>query len=215
GDIIVVAAGDDVSLVNRVSETVKLFLEHENVSFLSFNDIKINSNNEEIGRLDKNLMSDSTLTLEQFMQGQDLCFSGASRAFKRSLYDIFGDLILNCPTEDTPYRLRGLMLGNGMVCSSPGIMYRIHDTNLSNASNLAKMNHDLVSAQYEKDINLALDLNIISMSAATNLTLWCQYILNIKKLAFMSTHFSKYSGYLKLFLKNKYFRAKVKRHFYK
>lgn len=213
GDIIVVAAGDDISLFDRVSNTVQLFKNNEDISFLSFNDYKINDENKILGVLNDKLTEDKKLTLKQFLNGIELEFCGASRAFKRELFDIFNELLQECPTEDTPYRLRGLMLGNGMVSKLPGIKYRIHNNNLSNANNLSKMKHNLVSKQYEIDIKLALVKELISKSESHDLLIWSRYIMNVKSLAFIDSNFNKIIGYLNLFFRNKFFRSKIRRRF--
>ncbi|MCU8055568.1 glycosyltransferase [Shewanella sp. SM34] len=213
GDIIVVAAGDDISLFDRVSNTVQLFQNNDDISFLSFNDYKINDENEILGVLNDKLIEDKKLTLKQFLNGIELEFCGASRAFKRDIFDTFKELLPDCPTEDTPYRLRGLMLGNGMVSKLPGIKYRIHNNNLSNANNLSKMKHNLVSKQYEIDINLALLNGHISESESHDLFIWSRYIMNVKSLAFSDSNFKKIIGYLNLFFCNKFFRSKIRRRF--
>lgn len=213
GDIIVVAAGDDISLFDRVSNTVQLFKNNDDISFLSFNDYKINDENKILGVLNDKLTEDKKLTLKQFLNGIELEFCGASRAFKRELFDIFKELLQECPTEDTPYRLRGLMLGNGMVSKLPGIKYRIHNNNLSNANNLSKMKHNLVSKQYEIDIKRALLKERISESESHDLLIWSRYIMNVKSLAFIDSNFNKIMGYLNLFFRNKFFRSKIRRRF--
>lgn len=151
GEIIVVAAGDDVSLPDRVSNSVRFFDENHAVSFLSFNDFLINEHGTVMGTISK-IEYPVVFGLKEFVYAKRLPISGASRAFRRKLYDEFGMLHLECPTEDTPYLLRGLFIGNGAIVNSAGIYYRVHSSSLSSPSNIKKMNSYHIKRQYESDI---------------------------------------------------------------
>ncbi|MBE4158638.1 glycosyltransferase family 2 protein [Vibrio parahaemolyticus] len=69
GEIIAIAAGDDLSLPSRVSQAVECFIRNEQVSFLSFNDEKIDESGEKIGRLSY-LESDQRFTLADYTSGK-------------------------------------------------------------------------------------------------------------------------------------------------
>lgn len=173
GEIIVVAAGDDISLPNRVARSVEILLEHQDVSFVSFNEELIDNEGNLLytgKRVDfKGLKK---FNLSDFISRKTSPFSGASRAFRREVYDCFGDLMNDCPTEDTPYLLRGLMLGKGAISSEIAIQYRRHDNNLSKPSSLALMDIDAITKQYQVDIQAAVSRRKISESDALKLLDW-------------------------------------------
>ena len=210
GEIIVVAAGDDISLPTRVSNTVHLLNNNLDVSFISFNDMKIDSKGKKIGRLSHN-EEEKTITLDEYLQGHAIGFSGASRGFRRSAYDFFGGLNKNCPTEDTPYILRNLMLGKGMTSPLPGIHYRIHENNLSGVNNLRKMQHSNIIEQYMTDAKCAFDNGLISKKVLLDIKAWVYFFNSTKVLSLESNFLVKIFGYLKLFFKSKLFRAKLVR----
>lgn len=160
GEIIAMAAGDDISLPGRVRETVAAFARHPKAMAVSFEDIRID---ETGARLDDKAPSgqERIIDLETFLAAGPraqtvLGLSGASRAFRRAVYARFGDLQPDCPAEDSPYLLRGLYLGNLVVCPGPAIRYRVHAAQLSGAASLARMDPARFMAQYRQDLDHAL-----------------------------------------------------------
>lgn len=173
GDIIVVAAGDDISLKDRVTKTVEIFSKYPTVSFISFNDIVIDDKGTEMARGQRVTYKGTKLFhLEDFINKEPIPFSGASRAFKKEVYNTFGALNEKCPTEDTPYIIRGLMLGSTAISSDIAIKYRKHSDNLSNPDSIAKMSIDAISQQYLTDIDTAIYKKLISSENAKELKKW-------------------------------------------
>lgn len=175
GDIIVVAAGDDISLKNRVSNTVDIFLKNKNVTFVSFNDEVIDSDNKVMSSGNR-VKHDGIkiFNLNDFISGRKIPFSAASRAFRKEIYHSFGDLDQNSITEDTPYIIRGLIMGQTAISSDIAIRYRRHDNNLSGEASIASMNIDRISQQYIIDCNLAKAKNLISGEQQAKLLQWVE-----------------------------------------
>lgn len=169
GEIIVMAAGDDISLPSRVSETVAAFARHPTAMAVSFTDIQIDDDGHELYTPPSKGLEE-IIDLNMFLaagvraQGH-LGLSGSSRAFRRDVYDQFGDLRSDCPAEDTPYLRRALYLGNCVRCDWAGICYRIHARQMSTPKNIAAMNSELFTVQY------LTDLNTVSALCITNLPL--------------------------------------------
>lgn len=163
GKIIVLAGGDDISLPDRVSKTVDAFNKHPNVMLVSFTDHLIDGEGLTIT---SNPCSDynkyDVISLSRFISGSKTSINGASRGFRYELYKVFGALVAECPTEDTPYKMRGLMMGEALVFRAPGIFYRKHDSNLSGDASASKMNFEAITNQYKKDIKLAGEKGLIS-----------------------------------------------------
>ncbi len=223
GEIIVVAAGDDISIKDRVSKSVAIF-EDTSISFVSFNDDVINAAGEVVSEGQRVTFEGlKKYNLADYISGDKIPFSGASRAFRRTIYDYFGDLNQNCPTEDTPYIIRCLLMGNGAVTSDIGIKYRVHGQNISGPQSLPNLSIDDITNQYLIDVNAAFDKDIINSESHQNLTDWIHNynqrtnlhngLLRSKlRLAFLFSKillekcFSREEKilYLKLILKNKY-----------
>ena len=154
GEIVVVAGGDDISLPNRVSQTVELFVADPEATFVSLGFEEIDQTGDFIQKGNtKTTGLPQRSTLESTLVAGGPGFHGASSAYKRMLFDIFGDLDKSCPFEDAPYVLRGLILGAGWSSPKKGVFYRKHRENLS--SGLYKLNLDALRNQYEADLEVA------------------------------------------------------------
>lgn len=162
GDIIVVAAGDDVSLPLRVSATVGWLGRFPKASFVSFRDTAIDGAGFVLPGLSKEPMDEPRhVKLSCYIRGACPHLSGASRGFRRSLFDVFGDIGELCPTEDTPYLLRGLMVGDGIMAPGPGILYRWHGDNLSGPRTAGALSIERIKEQYLVDAARARDRGLI------------------------------------------------------
>lgn len=170
GEIIVVAAGDDISLSSRVQDTVAAFARHPEAMAVSFVDICIDENGVPC---DDKLPSgeERIIDLDAFLAAgpraqSHLGLSAASRAIRRTVYERFGDLWPDCPAEDSPYLLRVLYLGKLIVCGWPGIRYRVHEAQMSGAGSIAGMDQALFIAQYRQDLDRALAESLVSPAKA-------------------------------------------------
>lgn len=173
GDIIVLAAGDDVSLPTRTSESVK-YLEEYNSNYVSFDTIKIDENGKTLKKWYKlNTQNNVTIVeLEQYLKGTVKGGSGASRAFKASIFNTFGDLDPLCPTEDSTILLRCLMTGNGIVVHKPQVYYRRHSNNMSSRDTINNMNHSAIKIQYLDDLAKAVDMGLIKFEVVELIQNW-------------------------------------------
>lgn len=176
GEFIVMAAGDDISLPNRVAESVETLVRHPEAMAVSFSDTRID---ETGAKVDGNHATNEerTISLATFLatgpraQGK-LGISGASRAFRRRVYEVFGALRPDCPAEDTPFLLRSLYLGNLIVKSRPGIFYRLHLAQMSSPSGRARQTGRLYQDQFRDDLNIALKNKLISATQSKSVRIF-------------------------------------------
>lgn len=205
GDVIIIAAGDDISLPDRVEASIDYFQRFPEIKMLSFNDIVISGDLiTEKQRFKQSL--DSLVDLDAYICMKQSNFSGASRAFKREVYEIFGDLLESCPTEDTPYILRCLMLGGALSSSRPGILYRMHSSNLSSVDSLKRMDRNPIYDQYAKDLELARLLGIVDEKKVAGIISWISYAKQRRYVTMQSNPLKKLFMYLSLFWGSRLFR---------
>jgi glycosyltransferase involved in cell wall biosynthesis len=173
GEIIVLAAGDDISLPTRVTVSVDLLETHKDATAVLLSAIIIDKNGSKTGqRFAGGRESELKIqTLDDLISLRYTTF-GASRAIRSEIFKIFGDLQINCPTEDTPLLLRSLICGSNVLSSEIGISYRVHDKNLSNLKSLASMNIEAIYAQYEEDISRAVILSLVGPKKLKSLRKW-------------------------------------------
>jgi hypothetical protein len=159
GRIVVLAAGDDISLPSRVSDTIATFQRHPAASMVSFIDEIIDEGGQEV-LVPGAEPIETTFDLSAFvargpLAQRQLQVSGASRAILRSTFETFGDLLPDCPAEDTPYILRSLYSGYGVVCRWAGIRYRQHGSQLSTEQSIVGMDLGKFTDQYMLDLATA------------------------------------------------------------
>ena len=132
GELIVLAAGDDVSLANRVSVFVEIWLKkgkpsgslHSAVEVLSINKNLFGSvihGNPNIG--------DQTL-IECIRKGATGLL-GCSHAITPDIYHKFGPLQKGVFFEDRCLAFRSFLSGTIIYCPEVLVKYRIHDENIS------------------------------------------------------------------------------------
>lgn len=156
GEIIVMSGGDDISLPNRVHDTAAVFARHPDAMAVSFSDLYMDEAGRALPTLPPN-GSEQIIDLEIFLAAgpraqSHLRLSGASRAIRRTIYERFGELLPDCPAEDTPYLRRALYLGTCVRCGWPGIRYRIHTAQMSRPAKIARMNAHVFKTQYLADL---------------------------------------------------------------
>ena len=156
GEIIAIAAGDDISMSDRVSRAVRVLVRDRGLMFLSFVDRIIDDRGNVINEPKDYGWENKLVSLQDFFRG-GIPLSGASRVFRRGVYDYFGPINGDCPTEDSVMLLRALLLGNGVVLGRPGISYRRHENNLSGPRRIHKMNFLGIRNQYLDDLRLMVE----------------------------------------------------------
>lgn len=152
GDIILLAAGDDVSLPGRTRLSVEAFNASPAASCVDFQGIPVDTNGDLLPTGQRRPRKTRLYTLQMLVQRQRLPTSGASRAYRRTVFDLFGPLRDSCPTEDSTLLFRSLLIGSSVRSHHPGILYRIHGGNLSRKESLLQMDVSEIRAQYRQDL---------------------------------------------------------------
>lgn len=130
GDIIVLAAGDDVSLPERCSESVRIMKKHPEVSSLSCSSLKVDENLRTLNSYTAGTHwitgGYSLYSLSDYVLFYDwLIFSGDSRVIRRSVVDAFPPL--RYPSaEDIFLFIRSLYIGSIALIRKPLVLYRQH-----------------------------------------------------------------------------------------
>lgn len=182
GDYTIVSAGDDISLINRTQLSMDIFAKYPECSSVILSAQLIDSK----GRASdyRKVTSDEKLVvknIDDFIAGEWTTF-GAGRAIVNNVYENFGPLEPLCPTEDTPFMLRSLLVGNVILSSDIGLMYRVHDSNLSSQDSIAKMNLINLLSQYKTDILKAARLRCIPRIKIGFLWAYCHYYIFNRRL---------------------------------
>jgi glycosyltransferase involved in cell wall biosynthesis len=159
-DIVVVGAGDDVSLPNRVALTVKLFLRDNTIKSVSFDPDLIDENSNYINETTNNKHVEKVFNIDTLKQGIESPINGFSRAYRKDVISLFTPLKIDCPAEDAILSFRALMLGGTIHSSEKMVKYRVLSTTLSSKINETKTNY--VLHRKLEDLKVSKDFNFIN-----------------------------------------------------
>ncbi len=133
GDILILADGDDISLPTRTAKTVEYFNRFPEVASLSFLTQPVNADlsmGTPYELLTHRPHSFSIFNLDDYLHLNMGCFSGDSRALRRSVIESFPPISI-APAEDYFLYLRSLMIGSICYIREPVLYRRLHGNNVS------------------------------------------------------------------------------------
>jgi glycosyltransferase involved in cell wall biosynthesis len=131
GDIIEVAAGDDVSLPQRTQTTVNFFEKNPEVKSLHYKSLQVDKNLKPLpynNKISEGL--NTIITLEDYLSSKMWLYSGDSRAFRKEVIDKFPPLTIS-HNEDLPTFIRSIILGPTALIRQPLVWRRIDGNNVS------------------------------------------------------------------------------------
>ena len=178
GEYIAFAAGDDISVEDRIDyaiNTIRKITKNEkdsiNVSFLSALTF-IDEGGTEFGTQEvpkgwnKTFYIDTSSTIFTFnisnLLNGSLTTSGPSRIIHRDVYTLFGGIGDDCFTEDIIYLFRTALVGNVLYSDKQTIRYRKHRNSLSAPATLYAKSFLGVERQLRADLETAARHNLIS-----------------------------------------------------
>jgi glycosyltransferase involved in cell wall biosynthesis len=133
GDIIMVMAGDDISLPQRASRIAAEFATNPKCMLVFSNWIRIREEGQVLpgvcGREKNQIFYHGTRPHNIYASGKG---AGATAAYRAVIFRTFGPLGNSSRTEDRCYWVRALLLGKVHYLAEPLVKWRVHATNLSN-----------------------------------------------------------------------------------
>ena len=162
GEYIVLVGGDDISSPDHVKLAVDVIQASGGAYMVDFDASTINEDGNLIkGR--RAVRNSVTYNLEDFITDRRKISSFApGRIIHRDVVDKFPSIASSCPTEDTVFLLRALMLGELRREPINLIQYRRTESSVSSSANIAQLSVDGIIDQYYADIEHALANGIIS-----------------------------------------------------
>jgi glycosyltransferase involved in cell wall biosynthesis len=162
GDFIVTVGGDDISSPEHVKMAVDAMQASGGAYMVDFDASTINEDGDVIqGR--RAIRESFTYNLEDFITDRRKISTFApGRIIHRDVVDKFSPIASSCPTEDTVFVLRALMLGELRREPIDLIQYRRTESSVSSSANIAKLSVDGIINQYYADLEHALANGILS-----------------------------------------------------
>ena len=138
GEYIALAAGDDISLSNRIEKQFS-FLKNNRKCFGVFsNSIKIDKEGNDVS-INFETPPVFAKTKNEFIWGFKKVWShGATLFFHNSVYSFFGDFLPGTYAEDGCIPFRCILQGGFLYIDTPLVKYRISDNNVSQGLNIER-----------------------------------------------------------------------------
>lgn len=174
-DVIILAAGDDISAPTRSTLTMNLLNRHPGaVSVLLSGKVLHEDGTQSYRNINPKSRSETLQDLQSLLRGKHKNF-GPARAIRKEVFDVFGDLNSDCPTEDSTLLLRSLILGKVVLSASQGVTYRKHAKSLSSTPSMLSMDTKAIIRQYETDLARAVSLDLLRDSEIAGLHSWINF----------------------------------------
>jgi glycosyltransferase involved in cell wall biosynthesis len=123
GDLLVVAAGDDISVPERCSRLVDIWLEHDRKPDLIASDLReLDDHGGTHAQLSPTDLG-AYRSLDDWL-AQRPHLIGASHAWSRRLFDRFGAMMRGTMAEDQIMTFRAIMSGGAISVREPLVLYR-------------------------------------------------------------------------------------------
>lgn len=182
GEYIVIAAGDDISMPERTERTLEAFIASDGRAMAVFSDcIEIDDTGNENGIV-------SSKPPERFTELPEMCrnlfrgITGATNAWHRSVFDMFGPMLPEVVFEDRVIAFRATLLGSISHIPIPLVHYRRHRENTvvmfqSDTNSASKRRMQCFKDVYQ---NNSLDLETYSLKFIMNKKMYskCRSIIS-------------------------------------
>lgn len=157
GELIVAAAGDDISLPRRTEATYEAWESSgRKATSIHSRIIQIDEGGEVVSEVFKDEMpGDKQKLIEQKAEPLDYVKTlqpliyGCAHAFSRRLFDVFGKLPDEVIHEDNAIGFRSILAGELLFINEPLVKYRIHGNNIYIRSH--KVRTDLKTLERQED----------------------------------------------------------------
>ncbi|MDO3720324.1 glycosyltransferase [Marinobacter sp. chi1] len=170
GEWVVVAAGDDISMPNRVAEIAKVVDEYPDINMVSsaLMPMEENGKKKDVACLfqgqEEPMDREVIVTgAKEFLDDNAPYVHGATLAYSKKLIQAFPPMPPDAVYEDELYKFRSIFLGNRAHVNKPLVCYRNHFHQTTNVS--GKISRDL----YIKNRRLATGKYVVLRQALDDL----------------------------------------------
>ncbi len=124
GELIVVAAGDDISIPSRTEQLVDAYLKSDRkANSIHSSVIMVDETGKELGLLEPRIIKDKMDLIDISLSTQLLI--GATHAWTKNMFEIFGPIKEKGSYEDLVIAFRSALLGPISYVNAPLVYYRV------------------------------------------------------------------------------------------
>lgn len=176
GELVVMAAGDDVSEPARTERLCREWARTGKGACSLYSDaVLVDEEGRGTGRLFGGRAHSHARTVEEAIARGGIGVAGCTHAFTKECFDAFGPVETRAFAEDMTIPFRSLLLGDIRYLDEPLVRYRTHGGNVSGLGEerptMAKRrseaeNHAAVYSAWERDVRAARDRGLLSAERA-------------------------------------------------
>lgn len=161
GEILLLGGGDDIPMPQLAARSASILQGEPDCMAVSFGTVrfqdKVSANIELQPKAEY-----KRYTRTDYLDKPFFHLGGASRAFRRRAFDLFGPISPDCPTEDSVMLLRCFLLGDVLGTPEQQVYYRVHEGNLSMSTNQYLIDPAAIHEQYLRDLEVAREKGLLS-----------------------------------------------------
>jgi glycosyltransferase involved in cell wall biosynthesis len=131
GELIVGAAGDDISIPERVEKIYEAYKSSKALAKSIFSNYFVIDEGGKLQGIQFNSSKKREEFLPEIIVKGDSFVSGCSHAWTREIFDVFGPLMTPLTCEDMVIPFRSALLGGIEYIHEPLVKYRHHENNIS------------------------------------------------------------------------------------
>lgn len=211
GEIVALAAGDDISLKDRIADSVRILTQYPDLSCISLKCITFYNDPPREPPPHPSPEQIHFVDLNYYLNNDGGYISAPSRAFRRYTHDYFGPITPSAPSEDTANLFRCLLHAKGAEISTVGVLYRVHGNNTWSSANKFKTSLPNLYQELESTLRTALYKGLIDIETCFSLHKKVKRRLG-KLSVIMELERSKFTFYafVMLYLTSKHFTLRQK-----
>jgi glycosyltransferase involved in cell wall biosynthesis len=156
GDIIVVAAGDDISMPERTERVWQAYVDSDGRAMSVYSSMRVideHGQEQEIVRRPPHETADN---IEAYLKAGGVC--GCSHAWHRRVFDVFGPMLPGTVYEDKVIPLRSVLLGEIRYIDEPLVLYRQHSQSITGPQNASSAALDVLAETIKRQTRRLLTL---------------------------------------------------------
>lgn len=156
GDIVVVAAGDDISLPERTEKVWQAHVNSDGRAMSIYSSMRVIDEHGQEQEIVRKPPHETATDIEAYLKAGGVC--GCSHAWHRQVFDVFGPMLPDTVYEDKVIPLRSVLLGEIRYIDEPLILYRQHSQSITGPRRRSAASLDVVAQMVKRQTRRLLTL---------------------------------------------------------
>jgi glycosyltransferase involved in cell wall biosynthesis len=156
GELIVVAAGDDISVPDRAERLWQTYVDSGGRAMSIYSSLMVIDEHGDKHETVRRPPDDAATDIEAYLADGGVC--GCSHAWHRRVFDVFGPMLPGTVYEDKAIPFRSLLLGEIRYLDEPLVLYRRHSQSITGPQTYVPSDVDVVAQVVKRQTRRLLTL---------------------------------------------------------